>query len=79
MKTEGKCASDREVFSECGNMDDCMASCHTPLPYLIHGAPVLPKKCRDMKCTPACACKMPYVRNSQGQCVVRSECDKPAQ
>jgi hypothetical protein len=74
-----KCASDREMYSvECGTQLDCMATCHTPFPYLIHGVPQIPKKCLETKCAPACFCKFPYVRNTDGQCVERKECDPVA-
>jgi hypothetical protein len=76
VKTEGNCASDREMYStDCGNQLDCMATCGTPLPFLIHGYPQVPKKCSEMKCAPSCVCMQPYVRNTKGQCVERSECD----
>jgi hypothetical protein len=77
--TEGKCATDREMYTtECGNQLDCMASCGTPLPFLIHGYPQVPKRCSDMKCAPSCVCMHPYVRNTKGQCVERKECDRSA-
>jgi hypothetical protein len=76
MTTEEKCASDREMYmTDCGNQLDCMATCGTPMPFLIHGYPQVPKKCSDMKCAPSCVCMQPYVRNTKGQCVERSECD----
>jgi len=74
MQTEGQCASDREFFHECGAQLDCLASCNTPLPFMIHGAPQVPKKCLERSCIPACVCKQPYVRNTDGQCVERSQC-----
>jgi hypothetical protein len=74
-----KCASDREMYSvECGTQLDCMATCHTPFPYLIHGVPQIPKKCLETKCAPACFCQFPYVRNTDGKCVERQECDPVA-
>jgi hypothetical protein len=76
MTSEKKCASDREMYTtECGNQLDCMATCGTPLPFLIHGYPQVPKKCSELKCAPSCVCMHPYVRNTKGQCVERVECD----
>jgi hypothetical protein len=73
-----KCSSDREIYinDPVGSQLDCMATCGTPLPFMIHGAPQVPKKCLDMPQKPACVCKHPYVRNSEGHCVERKECDK---
>jgi hypothetical protein len=76
VKTEGKCASDREMFVEdCGSQMDCVATCTTPLSYMIHGVPQIPKKCQQTKCAASCVCKFPYYRNSAGQCVERQACD----
>jgi hypothetical protein len=73
-RVEGKCATDREFYTDCGNQLDCLATCGTPLPFLIRGVPQIPPKCANLKCTPGCVCKRPYARNSSGQCVERSEC-----
>jgi hypothetical protein len=71
---EGQCASDREVFSPCGEQLDCLASCNTPLPFLIHGEPQMPRKCLERKCTPGCVCQKPYLRHTDGRCVEVQEC-----
>jgi hypothetical protein len=74
VQPAGQCSSDREIFSECGEQLDCLASCNTPLPFLIHGEPQLPKKCLERKCTPGCVCQKPYVRHADGRCVEVNEC-----
>jgi len=75
VKSVGKCSSDREQFVECGSQLDCLATCGTPMPFLIHGAPQVSKKCLERSCTPGCVCNFPYVRHSNGQCVERSQCE----
>jgi hypothetical protein len=72
-----KCNTDREMYvnDPMGAALDCQATCGTPLPFMIHGEPQIPAKCRAMPRKAACVCKFPYVRNSQGQCVERSQCD----
>lgn len=75
-KPESKCASDREFYvEECGSQVDCMSTCHVPPAFLIRGVPQIPKKCLERMCAPSCVCKHPYVRNADGKCVERSECD----
>jgi len=74
-QVEGKCATDREVYTECGNQLDCVTSCGTPLPFMIRDVPQIPAKCANMRCTPGCACKRPYARNESGVCVERSQCE----
>jgi hypothetical protein len=71
-----KCSSDRELYvKDCGTQMDCMATCHMPLPWIIHGHVQIPKKCLDIQCNASCVCKFPYVRNENGLCVERGECD----
>jgi hypothetical protein len=74
-QVEGKCATDREFYTDCGSQLDCLATCGTPPPFLIRGVPQIPPKCADLKCSPSCVCKRPYVRNASGVCVERSECE----
>lgn len=71
-----KCPTDREFHvKECGTQLDCMATCGTPRPFLIRGVPQMPKKCAEKQCAASCVCKHPYVRNANGQCVERQECE----
>jgi hypothetical protein len=76
-----KCGDREMLISEkdCGSQLDCMATCGTPLPFMIHGYPQVPKKCQDTKCAAACVCKHPYARNAAGQCVERKDCEKTTQ
>jgi hypothetical protein len=70
------CPHEHEVYIEndFATTLDCMANCDTPLPFMIRGHPQIPKKCENMKAGSACVCQKPFVRNHEGKCVERKQC-----
>jgi hypothetical protein len=71
------CPNEHEMYIEddFATTLDCMARCDTPLPFMIHGHPQIPKKCQQVKAGATCVCQKPFVRNHEGKCVERKQCD----
>lgn len=72
------CPTDREIYIEddLAAQYNCMQSCDTPLPFMIRGRVIIPKKCKEVKPGAGCVCRFPYYRNEEGKCVERKECHK---
>lgn len=75
--SDHQCSSDREIYSLCGVQLDCMASCDLMMHHhsLVTGQ-LLPPKCLQRMCKPACVCRMPYFRHANGQCVESMDCNQ---
>lgn len=63
----GRCFGRNEVFTDCGPVDNCEATCKNPL--------LIGVVCQEI-CVEKCVCKAGYVRNAKKNCVLKQKCPK---
>ncbi|XP_076677606.1 chymotrypsin inhibitor-like [Andrena cerasifolii] len=64
----GRCHEDNESWNICGTR--CEPTCSRPVPPLCVNIPC------TIKTTAGCRCDVGYVRDTDGSCVLRRDCQK---